>query len=177
MKISNFLSVAFFCVMFLVYSCTQSTSQQELKSDELPVIEIQYFGPTNTNELVELFNSTTNKVLRSLSESTKESLITNMKFSDGLYRGMKAKDANIQKLYDSNFVEVLSAILQTDVIENNNPVKHNYRAVNLVKDKPNSTLISSHQISTSECNNCFSGAATGCCEIPGPGCCDYTIVQ
>lgn len=178
--IKSMLFPIFLSVLFAGVSCSQK--QEILKPNrqligsvevsdrdgDIPVYAIRYVGPTSSEELRTKLYSNQQPSIVALSAATKESLISSMIFSDGLYRGMRQKDANIQSLYDNNFPEVLSAILGAPVTKNNNPIKHNYKVVN---GGPNAA----RQVGISECDNCFAGAPSGCCEIPGNGCCDYDV--
>jgi hypothetical protein len=171
----NIMLFAFFLCTFLT-SCKQDNVAvaSTLKTNEQPIIEIPYFGPTNSTELKDLLNSSNDETLKSLDASTKESLINNMIFSEGLYRGMKSKDENIQKLYATNFLKVISAILQVEVIKDNNPPSsRNYKVVNGGKS---AKLAGNQILRVSECDNCKAGGIDGCCQIPGSGCCDYALI-
>jgi hypothetical protein len=179
-------SIMFFSIiatLFLTTSCQQDTAVPELKVEAKKIIEVQYLGPRNTEELKVVLASSKDEVISSLDVSTKESLIKNMIFSDGLFRGMKDKDDNIQKLYDTNFGKVLSSLLQVDAVVSNHPVKNNIRAVfgsryGNVGGKKYPKLLTSDY-----CSNCKadvdvfltgSGSnSSACCIVGGSGCSDY----
>ena len=136
----------FLSVLFAGVSCSQK--QEILKPNrqligsvevddrdgDIPVYAIRYVGPTNSQELRTKLYSSQDISLTALSSATKESLIGSMIFTDGLYRGMSYKDANIQSLYNDDFPKVLSAILGVPVVKNNNP-PHRYQFLSLTIQK------------------------------------------
>jgi hypothetical protein len=177
MKNSNLL-FSIFAVLFFMTSCQQDAGIAEVKVQAKKVIEIQYLGPRNTDELKTVLASSKDEVISSLDAPTKESLIKNMVFSEGLFRGMKAKDVNIQKLYESNFSKVLSALLQMNVVENNHPVKNEYRAVFGSRSENVDGIKYQKPIVASYCSNCkvpvvAANAGEACCEVGGDGCSDF----
>jgi hypothetical protein len=174
----SILFFSIFATLLLTTSCQQDTAAPELKVDAKKVIEVQYLGPRNTEELKTVFASSKEEVISSLNESTKESLIKNMIFSDGMFRGMKARDENIQKLYDTNILKVLSALLQMDVVANNNPVKSNYRVVFGSRLESIGNIKYQRVVVASHCSNCKTPVvmnASMCCETGGDGCDDYRV--
>jgi hypothetical protein len=170
MKILKLLLVPM--VLFLaIFACTRETDAPAIVENEIPVFAIRYTGPTNTEELRTKLFTSKDPILSSLNKATKESLIANMMFSDGLYRGMNQKDANIEELYNTTFTNVLASILDADVVKNNNPTNRGaYKVIN-------GGSTGTYKVKISECDNCFAGGVGGCCNVGGNGCCDYMIIN
>ena len=134
------------------------------------VYKVKYLGPANTAELTTLLETSKDPLIKGLDASTKASLIKNMYFKDGLFRGMDGSDANIKKLYETNFLVVLGAILQTKVSLNNNPTPKTYT---VVSGGSGSKTVPECSV----CENCYFPHEGGTCCLVGAyyGCCDYMV--
>ena len=146
------------CIMLFFGSFSQSNS-----------CTLAYLGPNSVGDLQKTLSNSSNPVLSKLDPETVQSLLAYSVFINGIFSGFSGTDENIQKLYNSNMGDVLSAILNTSVIMKSGPVC-----------KENNVTLVSHgeNLVAAICSFCTNCAAPesfpiGCCYVPGGGCCDF----
>lgn len=147
--------------LFVFYSCADDSGKELAE-----LAEYKYKGPKNSSELEAVLNENTHSVIAELSKDKKESLVKYAVFHNGRFRGFGDADDNINLLNNTNMVEVLSVVLQTEIVHR--------------KWSESLSSIRSRAGGDSYCSNCFPiitvtdpDLPDTCCTTGGRGCYDY----
>jgi hypothetical protein len=129
-------------------------------------INLHYSGANSTESLAQFLNNPDKPALYNLCPAAKEALLMYTAFENGVVAGFTSEaNDEIDRLYATNFTEIMSAIVNCPVVLRESPERHSYIAIYTGNNSDPTGLCDWHPKRAPNKN-------TGCCDYKGKGCCD-----